>query len=580
MLAKGAPLDGMMAEIMGRASGLCGGKGGSMHVTDASVGALGANGIVGASPLIATGAAHAVQMRGGSQVAVAFFGDGATNQGMFHEALNMASLFRLPAVFVLEDNRYGEFTAVAKHTRAPSLAERAVSYGMPARTCDGNDVWAVYETMTDAVDRARGGEGPTLVVCETYRWHGHMEGDPGDYRPEGELDAWRARCPIAAWAAVVGGRGEHAAEAEAAVDHALTAALASPEPRLEAVEEHVFAPDLHELWRPQISAGDSREISCSEALREALQEEMARDDRVYLLGEDVTRGGYFAVTTGLVEALGTKRVVDTPISEYAIVGSAVGAAMAGARPVAEILFADFLTCCMDPIVNNAAKLRYMSGGQVSLPLVVRTPGGAGLGMAAQHSQSFEALLTGVPGLIVVAPGSPADAKGLLKSAIRSNNPVLFFENKLLYAATGPVPQGEHIEPLGVARVVREGADVTLVAVGAALMKAEVAAEALARDGIDIEIVDPRTLVPLDFATIARSVIKTGRLVTLEDGALTHGFGGEIVARVTETLFEALRCAPRRVAGADVPIPYASKLEGRCVPDVPQIVETIAAAVRA
>jgi len=193
-------------------------------------------------------------------------------------------------------------------------------------------------------------------------------------------------------------------------------------------------------------------------------------------------------------------------------------------------------------------------------------------MAAQHSQSLEALLTGVPGLIVVAPGTPADAKGLLKSAIRSNNPVVFFENKLLYAATGEVPEGDHITPLGVARVVRRGADVTLVTVGASLMKAEAAAVELAREGIEVEIVDPRTLIPLDFETIARSVIKTGRLVTLEDGALTHGFGGEIVARASETLFGAMRSAPRRVAGADVPIPYA--LEGRCLPDVSRVVEAV------
>jgi pyruvate/2-oxoglutarate/acetoin dehydrogenase E1 component len=233
---------------------------------------------------------------------------------------------------------------------------------------------------------------------------------------------------------------------------------------------------------------------------------------------------------------------------------------------------------MDPIVNNAAKLRYMSGGQVRMPLVVRTPGGGGLGMAAQHSQSFEALLTGIPGLIVVAPGTPADAKGLLKSAIRSNNPVVFFENKMLYAATGQVPLGDHLAPLGVARIAREGSDVTLVTVGAALMKAEAAAVELAREGIDVEVLDPRTLVPLDFDAIARSVIKTGRLVTLEDAPLTHGFGGEVVAQVGEKLFGALRSAPRRIAGADVPIPYA--LEGRCLPDVPRIIETVRSAVRA
>ncbi|MCC6213801.1 MAG: hypothetical protein IT376_02960 [Polyangiaceae bacterium] len=581
MLAKGAPVAGMMAEILARESGLCGGKGGSMHVTDASVGALGANGIVGASPLLAAGAAHAIRLRGGSQVAVAFFGDGATNQGMFHEALNFAAVLELPAVFVLENNGYGEFTPVAGHTRAPSLAARASSYGMPAVTCDGNDVHAVHAAVTGAVERARGGGGPTLVVCDTYRWHGHMEGDAADYRPAGELEAWKARCPLQRLHAALPdlAYAELRAEARAQVDSAVTAALASAEPPVASVGTHVFTPDPPELWEPRATPSGGREITCSAALREALRQEMERDPRVYLLGEDVTRGGYFAVTTGLVEGLGRDRVVDTPISEYAIVGSAVGAALAGARPIAEILFSDFLTCCLDPIVNNAAKLRYMSGGQVSVPLVVRTPGGSGLGMAAQHSQSFEALLAGIPGLIVVAPATPADAKGLLTAAIRSNNPVLFFENKLLYAATGAVPEGEYVVPLGVARVARVGRDVTIVAVGGALLEAEEAARELAREGIEAEIVDPRTLAPLDFPAIARSVRKTGRLVTVEDAPLAHGFGSEVVARVVETSFGALRAAPRRVGGAAVPIPYAASLEALCTPSVQAVIEAARAVVR-
>jgi len=259
-------------------------------------------------------------------------------------------------------------------------------------------------------------------------------------------------------------------------------------------------------------------------------------------------GGVLGVSQGLAPEFGRNRVLDTPISEYAIVGSAVGAAMTGRRPVAEILFSDFLTTCMDPLVNQAAKLRYMSGGQYTLPLVVRTPGGAGLGMAAQHSQSLEALLTGVPGLIVIAPATPYDAKGLLKAAIRSNNPVLFFENKLLYTLTGPVPaEGvDYLVPIGVADVKREGGDVTLVSIGAALGVALEAAGELARRGIDVELIDPRTLVPLDLAAIVRSAVKTGRLVTLEEGPLGHGFGSEIVARVVEVAWEALKASPKRL----------------------------------
>jgi len=248
--------------------------------------------------------------------------------------------------------------------------------------------------------------------------------------------------------------------------------------------------------------------------------------------------------------------------------------MTGMRPVAEIQFSDFLTCCMDPLINQAAKLRYMSGGQYQLPLVVRTPGGAGIGMAAQHSQSLEALLVGIPGLIIVAPGTPADAKGLLKSAIRSNNPVIFFENKLLYVTSGPVPEGEYLVPLGVADVKRQGRDVTLVAVGSMVGAALEAATELAREGIEVEVVDPRTLYPCDWTTIVRSVAKTGRLAVVEPGHLTGGFGGEVIARVTEYAWGALRAAPVRIAGKDVPIPYSRGLENAAVVMAQDIVVAI------
>ena len=577
MLAKGADLHGMMAEMYGKAEGLCGGKGGSMHVTDAAVGAIGANGIVGASPLMAAGAAHSAALRGTDQVAVAFLGDGATNQGMFHEALNFAAVLDLPAVFVVENNLYGEFTPIERHTRVTRLSDRSAAYGMPGVSVDGNDVAAVYAATKQAVQRARAGEGPTLLECRTYRWHGHMEGEDVPYRTVEEIDSWKARCPIKALAGrLEPDRVEELREqAQERVQQARVVAVGGTEPPPEALAEHVFAPDERSLWRPMLGApsdsAPTRQITCSKALWEALDEELRRDERVYMLGEDVTTGGYFSVTAGLVDHIGAKRIVDTPISEYAIAGSAVGAAMTGMRPVVEILFSDFLTTCMDPLVNQAAKLRLMSGGQYTLPLVVRTPGGAGLGMAAQHSQSLEALLTGIPGLIVVAPATPADAKGLLKSAIRSDNPVLFFENKLLYADIGPVPEGEHLVPLGVADIKRRGREVTVVTVGACLSKALEAADVLQREGVEIEVVDVRTLVPLDLATILGSVARTGRLVTVEDAPLTHGFGAELVAQVAQLGFGALRSAPRRVAARDVPLSYNSALENAALPDVQDVV---------
>jgi 2-oxoisovalerate dehydrogenase E1 component len=589
MLAKGADLNGMMAELYARQTGLCKGKGGSMHVTEAAVGALGANGIVGAPYLIAAGAALSARHQGSDRVAVAIAGDGATNQGMFHEALNFAAVFKLPAVFVIENNLYGEFTPLSQHAGVRRLSDRAAAYGMPGVTVDGNDAWAVYTATQEAVARARRGEGPTLLECLTYRWRGHMEGEAFPYRDPAEVEAWKEKCPIQrlerelveAGALTLDQAAETTRQAQARVQEAIAFALRSPEPPVEALTQDVYAPEPAILYRPAPPHQAAREITYSKALFEALAEEMSRDERVFLLGEDVTLGGYFSVTAGIVEEFGPYRVLDTPISEYAIVGSAVGAAMTGRRPVAEILFSDFITTCMDPLVNQAAKLRYMSGGQYALPLVVRTPGGGGIGAAAQHSQSLEAWLTGIPGLIILAPGTPYDAKGLLKAAIRSNNPVLFFENKLLYTAIGPVPpEGEeYLVPIGVAEVKRPGEDVTLVAVGAMVGPALEAAEALAVEGIHAEVVDPRTLVPCDWATIVRSVAKTGRLVVAEPGTLTHGFGAEVVSRVAELALASLKAPPRRVAAADVPIPYNRTLENAALPDVDDILAAVKEVMR-
>jgi pyruvate/2-oxoglutarate/acetoin dehydrogenase E1 component/TPP-dependent pyruvate/acetoin dehydrogenase alpha subunit len=587
MVAKGADLDGMMAELYGKATGLCRGKGGSMHVTDASVGALGANGIVGASTLITAGAGLASKLAGNDNVSLAFMGDGATNQGMFHEGLNFAAVFDLPAIFVVENNLYGEFTALADHTRASRLADRAAAYGIPGVQVDGNDVWAVYETVRDAVERARRGEGPTLIEALTYRWHGHMEGDEMAYRPPGELETWRTRDPIVLWRDRLVERGTLApAEyddlvglARERISAAVAAAEAAADPPVEWLAEDVFAPEPAELYRAAPLPTGTRAVTFSNALYEAIAEEMERDPTVFLMGEDVVGGGYFAVTSGLGDAF-PGRILDTPISEYAIGGGAVGAAMCGRRPIAEILFSDFLTTVMDPIVNQAAKLRYMSGGQYAVPLVIRTPGGAGLGMAAQHSQSLEPLLTGIPGLIVIAPSCPVDAKGLLKAAIRSSNPVLFFENKLLYVEVGEIPNGEFLVPIGSADVKRRGDDVTVVAVGGMVPVALQSAERLAGEGIDVEVVDPRTLVPLDVATIVESVTRTRRLVTVEEAALTHGFGAEIIARVTEIDPRMLAAPARRVAAKDIPIAYARGLERATVPDVEAISDAVREVVKA
>ena len=319
-----------------------------------------------------------------------------------------------------------------------------------------------------------------------------------------------------------------------------------------------------------------REITYAEAIREAMSEEMRRDENVYLLGEDVgLYGGAFGVSVGMMDEFGEERVRDTPISEAVIAGAAAGSAVTGMRPIAELMFMDFSTIAMDAIVNQAAKMRYMFGGKAQVPFVLRCPAGSGTGAAAQHSQSLEAWFCHIPGLKVVAASTPYDVKGLLKSSIRDNNPVIFVEQKLLYRVKGEVPEEEYTIPLGKADIKREGKDVTVVTYGRMLQRVLEAAEEAEKDGISVEVVDPRTLVPLDTETIIKSVMKTGRLIVVNEAVKTGSFAGEIVSRVVESeAFDYLDSEVRRLSGKDTPIPYNPKLEASVVPNKDDIKEAI------
>ena len=319
-----------------------------------------------------------------------------------------------------------------------------------------------------------------------------------------------------------------------------------------------------------------REITYAEAIREAMSEEMRRDENVYLLGEDVgIYGGAFGVSVGMIDEFGEERVRDTPISEAVIAGAAAGSAVTGMRPIAELMFMDFSTIAMDAIVNQAAKMRYMFGGKAQVPFVLRCPAGSGTGAAAQHSQSLEAWFCHIPGLKVVAPSTPYDVKGLLKSYIRDNNPVIFVEQKLLYRTKGEVPEEEYTIPLGVADIKRTGKDVTVVTYGRMLPRVLEAAEEAAKDGIDVEVIDPRTLVPLDIETIKNSVIKTGRLIVVNEAVKRGSYAGEIVSEVVESeAFDYLDSEIIRLSGKNTPIPYNPKLEAYVVPSKEDITEAI------
>jgi pyruvate/2-oxoglutarate/acetoin dehydrogenase E1 component len=317
-----------------------------------------------------------------------------------------------------------------------------------------------------------------------------------------------------------------------------------------------------------------RELSYLEAVREALRQEMQRDERVFIIGEDVgVYGGAFGVTLGLVEEFGEERVMDTPISELGIAGAITGAALVGMRPVGEIMFMDFTTIAMEQLVNQAAKMRFMFGGTIEVPFVLRTPAGSGTGAAAQHSQSLENWFVHVPGLKVVMPSTPYDVKGLLLSSIRDDNPVIFVEHKLLYKTKGPVPEEPYTIPLGTAEVKREGRDLTIVATSIMVKRSLEAAEQLAQEGIEAEVVDPRTLKPLDEETIVRSVMKTGRVLIVHEACKTGGYGGELAAVIAGSeAFDYLDAPIIRLAGRDIPIPYNPNLEYHTVPQVENIIE--------
>jgi 2-oxoisovalerate dehydrogenase E1 component len=587
-IAKGADTTRMMAELMGRSTGYCGGLGGSMHIAALDKGILGANGIVGAGMGLGTGAALSARMRGTEQVCLVFFGDGAANEGIFHEAFNLAALWKLPVVFFCENNQFGLSTAMHDSTSIDRLSKRAAGYGIPGETIDGNDVEAVFHAVDRAAYRARAGGGPAFIEAMTWRWGDHsMRANLPKYRTDAADAEQRKLDPVARLERKLAERQvrperimELHAEANAEIEAAIAEAQRAPEPTLAALTSAVMAPPSALVVDGEPGeASSTRVLSMVDAIREAIDQEMTRNPSVLVIGEDVGRiGGIFACTRGLIDKHGPERLRDTPISEGVISNAAVGAAITGLRPIVEIQIFDFVTLMMDAIVNQAAKFRTMLGGAPKVPVVFRGPQGGGIRLAAQHSQSLEAWFCHVPGLIVMAPSTPYDAKGLLTSAIRDDNPVVFLEHKLLYVQSrGAVPEQSYAIPIGKADIKRPGADVTVIATMAMVAPALAAAKQLARDdGIDVEVIDPRTLQPLDTETILASVRKTNRCVIVHEGWTRFGFGAEVSAMIMEQAFDWLDAPVARVGMADVPMPYNDTLERAVIPSAPDIVAAVKA----
>ena len=561
----------MFAELMGKELGTNRGRGGSMHIADPSIGIFGANGIVAAGLPIAVGAAAASQLRAEGGVAVAFFGDGAIAQGAFHEAMNLASVWQLPVVFWCENNGYAEFSPAATQTAA-TLERRASGYDVGYVAVDGNDVTATASVMTRVVEAVRGGGGPAIVEAITYRWHGHYEGDPQRYREQAEVDAWKDRDPLIAHARRLESAGftsDDIASLESSVarelDEAVEEARRMAPPDTADLGTFVTRP-RPELPEPPAPTEDAPIFRTLDAVHSALEVELAGDDRVFVAGIDVAQGGnVFGLMRGLHDKFGD-RVRDTPISETAIMGLGVGAAMAGMRPVVELMYLDFVGVCLDQLLNQAAKMPFMTGGTAEMALTVRTQFGAGRSSGSQHSQSLEALLAHIPGLSVVMPSTPADTYGLLRAAIQDPNPVVFIENRLLYGMKGPQPPEEYILPIGKSAVVRTGTDVTVVSVSRMVHEALAAADMVAGEGVSVEVIDIRTVAPLDMAPILESVQKTSRLLIAHEAVVPFGIGAEIAATVAREAFWDLDAPIVRVGAHPTPPPYAPNLEQEWLPD--------------
>jgi 2-oxoisovalerate dehydrogenase E1 component len=455
-------------------------------------------------------------------------------------------------------------------------------YGMPGVAVDGNDVLAVRAAAAEAVRRARGGEGPTLLECRTYRTRPHAEG-MGDfgYRTREDVEAWKERCPIRRLRdrLVADGLATDAdlsaidAEVAHEVDDAYHRAEASPWPDPADAATHVYAEPRTPPARPVPES--ARAVTWMQATLEALAVEMEANPRIFVLGEGIgKRGGNFRTTAGLFDRFGPERLRDTPIAERGFTGLAGGAAMTGTRPVVDFMFADFLLDAVGEVINQIAKMQYMSSGRLKMPVLLRGCIGIGHSAATHHSGSYYPMYAHFPGLRVVVPSNPYDAKGLLHHALRCDDPVLFLEHRELLAVKGPVPDAAYEVPFGQAAVVRDGRDVTVVALALMVQKALKACETLEKEGVSVELIDPRTVAPLDTDTILRSVARTGRLLIIDETFGPFGVGAEIAARMADEGFDELDAPIRRLNGAHTPTPYSPPLEAAIVPEVEAIVRAV------
>ena len=566
--ARDMPLNRLFCQWQGKRLGYTKARDRSFHFGAMEHHIVGMISHLGPQLSLAAGVAMAHKLRKEGRVSLAFTGEGATSQGEFHEALNVASVWKLPVIFLIENNGYGLSTRPNEQYACKDLVDRAAGYGMRSAKIDGNNIIEVFNTIRKIASEMRENPEPFLLECVTFRMRGHEEASGTKYVPQELMDEWAKKDPIEnfeKWLLEEGILTETFAQSlkekyKKDIQQAVDVMFAEPEPEADTAEElaDVYAPAPAAVAPTQ----PAKELRFIDAVSEGLREAMLRHPELVLMGQDIADyGGVFKITNGFVPQFGKERVRNTPLCESAIVGIGLGMSLKGIKSMVEMQFADFVTCGFNQIVNNLAKLHWRWGQTADM--VIRMPTGGGTGAGPFHSQSNEAWFTHVPGLKVVYPSTPADAKGLLLAAFEDPNPVMFFEHKALYRSeSGAVPDGFYTVEIGKARQVRSGNEVSILTYGLGVRWAEAVADEM---GIDADIIDLRSLVPLDYEAITQSVKKTNRVLILHEDTLFGGIGGEIAAWISENLFEYLDAPVLRAASLDTPVPFAIPLEQNFFP---------------
>jgi 2-oxoisovalerate dehydrogenase E1 component len=584
-LASGlAPLE-VFGEICHRGLGVNGGRGGSAYMMAPERRFIGENSIVGAGVPIACGVALSNLFYNNGRVVAVSIGDGAFNQGAAHEGIVFAAARRLPVLILCENNGWSEYTPTKITYKIDRIAQRAHGYGIPGFTIDGTDPLIVRETVRQAADRAREGGGPVLIECRVPRLWGHYSRDIEHYRAKEDRDEARARDPISTFSNKMIAAGEMSndefneliASVRAEMDRVQMAVLDAPPPDVKSARQHVWA--VNDLALPSIKTPEpetTRSVSYIQAVNEALSRELATRPEVVVYGEDVGQsGGIFGASRGLQKTFGPDRVFDTPISESAILGSAVGAALTGMKPIVEIMWADFMLVALDQIINQAANVRYITGGRSGAPIVVRTQQGATPGSCAQHSQSLEAILAHIPGLRIAIPATPQDAYSLLRTAVAAPDPVIVLESRSLYQTAGEVHFSDEIEPMGRSLLRKPGRDAVIVTWGPGVPIALQATAKLAEESLDVGVLDIRWLCPLDERGLRAAVMSaSGKVIVLHEANRTGGFGAEIVARLHESFDNQISLRVARVATPDMKIPAAPILQRALLPSVDTVIDQV------